>query len=71
LQMNVHRENGERYADGQVADEGEGDSGKDSRNDTAGKFAGARESGSVRERRGGGSGGIRHRAESNPQYKVR
>src|SRR6266403_705268 len=35
LQVNVHRENGERDADGQVADEGKGDSGKDSGNDAA------------------------------------
>ena len=36
-----------------------------------GKFGGARNGGGFRERRAGGSGGIRHREESNPQYKVR
>jgi len=71
LQVNVHRENGERDADGQVADEGEGDGGKDSGNDAAGKFVGARKSGGVRERRSSGGGGVGHNEESNPYYRVR
>jgi len=71
LQVNMHRENGERYADGEVADEGEGNGGKDSRNDAAGKFAGLRKRESVRERRCGGGGGVGHREVSNPQYKLR
>jgi len=71
LQVNVHRENGERDADGEVADEGEGDGGKDSCDDAAGKFVGARKSGGVRERRSSGGGGVGHNEESNPYYRVR
>jgi hypothetical protein len=50
---------------------GESDGGEDSRNDAAGKFAGARKSGSVRERRGNGGGGVGHREESKPYHRVR
>ena len=71
LQMNVHRENGERDADGQVTNEGEGDGGKNSCNHAAGKFAGAQNGGDFGKRSGGGGDGVRHRSESNPQYKVR
>ena len=65
--MDVHRKNGEQDADGEVADEGEGNGGKDFGDGAAGMFAEARWSGGFRERFGcGGAGGVGHREESNP-----
>ena len=66
-QVDVHRKNGERDADGEVADESERDGGKDLRNAAAGKFGGARRRSGFRERiGGGGGGGVGHREESDP-----
>src|SRR6266481_2154438 len=67
LQVDVHRENGEGDADGEVTDESEGYGRKNFGDAAAGKFRGARKRGGFRERIGGrGDGGVGHCEKANP-----
>jgi len=62
-QVNVHREDREQNADGEVANEGEGNGGENFGDGATGKFAGARWGSGFQERIGGGrgGGGVGHR----------
>ena len=65
-QVDVNREDGEQDADGEVADEGEGDGWKNFGYGAAGKLSGTPNGGSFRKRSSGGRDDVGHRQESNP-----
>jgi len=67
LQMDVHWENGEQDADGEVADKSEGNGGENFGDGAGGAFERARWGGGFWKRvSDGGGGGVGHREKPNP-----